>query len=190
MTVATTERSILDAARRLVVMRGPGRLTLSAVAAEAGISRPTLYRWFPSKAILLAALAADSVDRFDRGLRDVVTEGTDPDARLRAALGYIVGYLDHTVGPAAVHADIEFTLQTLADTIESHATLLADLLDDSLDRIPAVAGGAVTRSQAADLVLRVAYSHYLVPHPDPDELVGVLRALVGLTPAGIRRRSR
>ena len=38
----------------------------------------------------------------------------------------------------------------------------------------------MTRTQAADVFLRVAYSHYLVPHPDAEELLASVRTFAGL----------
>jgi hypothetical protein len=43
-----------------------------------------------------------------------------------------------------------------------------------------VRSGALSREGAAELFLRLAYSHYLVPHADPDALLADLRALAGL----------
>ena len=41
---------------------------LSEVAAEAGVSRPTLYRYFPSKEALLDAFGLYEQDNFDAGI--------------------------------------------------------------------------------------------------------------------------
>ena len=48
------------------------------MAGAAGISRPTLYRWFPTKEELLAAISAYEEERFDIGLQRVID--VDPDA--------------------------------------------------------------------------------------------------------------
>lgn len=180
MVTASTPELVLDAARRVVGTRGPGRLTLSAVALEAGVSRPTLYRWFPTKAILLAAMTADAVDRFDAGLRATIDAQRTPKCRLGAALRYIVRYLDDVVGSSSIGADADFALQSLADSLNPHVDLLADLLGDALDQVPAVAAGSVTRTDAAEILLRVAYSHYLVPHADAAVLLDVLTAFAGI----------
>ena len=56
--VLTTRERILDATLGVLARSGPRKLTLSAVATAAGVSRPTLYRCFPSKKKLLDAFGA------------------------------------------------------------------------------------------------------------------------------------
>jgi AcrR family transcriptional regulator len=183
----TTAETILAAAQRSVHRRGPRKLSLSAVAEEAGVSRPTVYRWFPTKALLLAALTAYEVEQFDTGLQALADRYADPTARFDAALRYIVTYLGETMGADAIGADPAFALQSLADSLGSHIESIAGVLGDALDRIPAVRAGRLTRQQGAEMLLRLAYSHYLVPNPDPERLLTTVRAFAGVEPA--RRRS-
>ncbi len=188
-TPPTTSELILAAARRAIVARGPEKLTLSAVAAAAGVSRPTIYRWFPTKAILLAALTAYEVERFDDGLRTVVDTHRAPARRLDAALRYLVTYLD-PMGPDPVGADPAFALQSLSDSLAPHVTSFAGLLDDALDEVPGVRTGALTREQAAEVFLRLAYSHYLVPSTDTVALLATVRAFAGLPRSAKRPATR
>jgi AcrR family transcriptional regulator len=186
----TTGEAIVAAAKRTIRARGPEKLTISAVAAEAGVSRPTLYRWFPTKTLLLGAITAYEVEQFDRGLQALALEHRQPARRLDAGLRYLVTFLDESMGADAIRVDPGFSLQSLADSHEPHVKSLARLLDDALDEVPAVGGGSVTREQAADIFLRIAYSHYLVPHADPDELLATMRAFAGLPRLRPRRTSR
>jgi AcrR family transcriptional regulator len=183
----STADRILAGARRAVAQRGSGKLAMSAVAAEAGVSRPTLYRWFPTKALLLAALTAYEVEQFDAGLRHAV-EGRRSDAqRLDAALLYLMSYIDDAMGPDPIGADPAFALQSLADALDPHVVSLTELLGGALDGVPVVASGTLSRAQAAEMFLRVAYSHYLVPHRNTDELLSILRGFSGLTRRPARR---
>lgn len=52
---AATRRRIVEAAVELHRTRGPAETTLSAVADLAGVTRHTLYRHFPTEAVLLQA---------------------------------------------------------------------------------------------------------------------------------------
>jgi AcrR family transcriptional regulator len=187
---STTAETILAAAQRSIRARGRERLSMSAVAAEAGVSRPTLYRWFPTKTLLLAAITSYEVEQFDVGLQRLCDAHRDPAARFDAALRYLVTYLDESMGPDAISADPAFSLQSLADSLTPHAASVARVLGDAMDEIPSVRTGAVSREQAAELLLRVAYSHYLVPNPDTRRLIAALRAFVGLEPRRGRARAR
>ena len=48
--------AVLEAGSRILIARGYERLTMSAVAARAGVSVGSLYQYFPNKAALIAAL--------------------------------------------------------------------------------------------------------------------------------------
>lgn len=176
----TTSEVILAAAQRTIRGHGSEKFTLSAVAAEAGVSRPTLYRWFPTKSLLLGAVAAFEVEQFDIGLQILADAHRDPAHRLDAALRYLVNFLEDSVGPNSIHADAAFALQGLADSLQPHIASVARVLGDALDEVPNVREGILTREQAAEIFLRLAYSHYLVPHRDADELLATMRAFAGL----------
>jgi AcrR family transcriptional regulator len=44
--------AILDAAAELLLRRGPDAVSMDAVAERAGVSKATIYRWWPSKEML------------------------------------------------------------------------------------------------------------------------------------------
>jgi AcrR family transcriptional regulator len=181
---STTVESILEAARSAIAERGPGKLTLSAVAGAAGISRPTLYRWFPTKEDLLAAISTYEEERFDIGLQRVIDAHRAPKRRLDAALRYLMNYLDESTMPDPIGVDPEYALQSLAASLTPHVEILSRLLGDALLEVPAVQAGALTPEEASELFLRMAYSHYLVPHADAEVLLAMMRDF-----AGISRRS-
>ncbi|MEU8301474.1 TetR/AcrR family transcriptional regulator [Micromonospora sp. NPDC048909] len=52
-----SRRAILDASLQLCAELGYGRLTIEAIAARAGVSKKTIYRWWPSRgAVVLEAV--------------------------------------------------------------------------------------------------------------------------------------
>lgn len=58
-----SRRATLDAALALCTEKGYGRVTIEAIAGRAGVSKKTIYRWWPSKsAVLLEAFTEALVD--------------------------------------------------------------------------------------------------------------------------------
>lgn len=52
-----SREAILKAARELMEQLGPSGVTMEAVAARAGVGKPTVYRWWPDRhAVAMAAL--------------------------------------------------------------------------------------------------------------------------------------
>ena len=56
-TDTSTRQRILAATAEVLGRNGKTKLSLSEVATQAGVSRPTLYRWFASKEELLSAFS-------------------------------------------------------------------------------------------------------------------------------------
>jgi TetR/AcrR family transcriptional repressor of mexCD-oprJ operon len=74
--------AILDGAQRLLERRE--QPTISAVAAEAGVSRPTVYAHFPDRRRLLEALVQRAVERTMAAVRSAEPDrGPADDALLR-----------------------------------------------------------------------------------------------------------
>jgi AcrR family transcriptional regulator len=178
---ATSAELILAATRRAIAEKGPGRLTLSAVAAAAGVSRPTLYRWFPTKDDLLAALTEYERNQFYDGLGAEIDGHRSPARQLDAALWYLLTYLDESMGSDPIGVDPAFALRSLSDSLDAQVSAFEGVLGPALDLVPAVRSKAMTRAQAAEMFLRLAYSHYLVPHPHTEELLTSMRTFAGLS---------
>jgi AcrR family transcriptional regulator len=184
---STSAELILAAARQAIATKGPGKLTLSEVAAAAGVSRPTLYRWFPTKDDLFRALTEYERAQFDEGLRQEIDAHRSPARQLEAALRFLVTYLDESMGTDPIGVDPAFALRSLSDSLSDQVKTLVRLLGPALDQVPAVHCQAMSRAQAAELFLRVAYSHYLVPHPDAEDLLASVRAFAGLPRRSVAR---
>lgn len=71
-----TRTAVLDAAAELLAHGGASALTTRAVATNASIQPPTLYRIFGDKRGLLAALAQDRLARF---VKEKEADGPHPD---------------------------------------------------------------------------------------------------------------
>jgi AcrR family transcriptional regulator len=83
---------LLDAADR-VVRRGAAGMSMDEVAAEAGITKPVLYRHFGDKDGLYEALARRYVDELEREL-ERATRIDEPRARLGATIAAYLSYVE------------------------------------------------------------------------------------------------
>lgn len=83
--MSTPER-ILDAAATLSVERGVGSVGMREVAAAAGYSRATLYRWFADRHELHVAYVHREARRVGAAVAAEVAPLDDPAERLVAAV--------------------------------------------------------------------------------------------------------
>ncbi len=79
-------RAILDVAGRLFVERGYPATTMDELCRELGVTKPSVYHYFPDKYSILAALCMDSATQTQRVFREPSEPGLSPAARLEAGL--------------------------------------------------------------------------------------------------------
>ena len=163
----STRLRILAATAEVLGRNGKTKLSLSEVAAQAGVSRPTLYRWFASKEELLSAFSQYERQIFDSGLARA-TAGLKGVDKLDAALRFIVEYQHSYSGVRMVDVEPEHTLAEFARVIPQ--------MRDGLQRLLPGPNAAVK----AAAVIRIAISHYIVRGDDADEFLAQLRHTVGI----------
>ncbi len=78
-------RELLEAADRVVLREGPGA-SMNAIAAEAGITKPILYRHFGDKEGLYSALAVRHTDALVSALRSALDAPAERRRRVEATL--------------------------------------------------------------------------------------------------------
>jgi AcrR family transcriptional regulator len=78
--------ALLDAADRIVQRDGPA-VSMASIAAEAGITKPILYRHFGDKGGLYAALAERHTDRLLHVLQEALAAGGTARERVERTIG-------------------------------------------------------------------------------------------------------
>jgi TetR/AcrR family transcriptional repressor of nem operon len=91
---AGTAERILDVAERLVQSRGYNGFSYADVAAELGISKPSLHYHFPGKAELGEALVTRYAQRFGEALAVIDAAGEDAPTRLNRYASLYADVLD------------------------------------------------------------------------------------------------
>jgi len=164
---ASTRQRLLAATAEVLSRKGMTKLSLSDVAAQAGVSRPTLYRWFASKKELLDTFGLWERQMYDRGIAKATT-GLRGREKLDAALRFIVDYQQSYSGYRMVDIEPGHVIGQLSEVIP--------IMRERLHRLLPGPDGAV----AAATAIRVAVSHYLVASDDADQFLAQLRHAVGL----------
>ncbi|WP_385618815.1 TetR family transcriptional regulator [Streptomyces sp. P8-A8] len=130
-------RELLEAADRVVLRDGPGA-SMNAIAAEAGITKPILYRHFGDKGGLYRALAKRHTDALL--------------IALRAALD----------APAERRRRVESTLDTYLAAIEARPQVYRFLMHPSDDAAPSTEQGFDIGRHSAPLLRRLGEELALV----------------------------
>jgi AcrR family transcriptional regulator len=84
--LAARHDAIIDAARQIAAEGGLGLVQIAAVAARAGIAAGTVYRYFPGKTDLIAALLEEIADSELEALRRAAGGAPGPLSALAAAI--------------------------------------------------------------------------------------------------------
>jgi AcrR family transcriptional regulator len=166
----TTRERILAATAAVLGRQGMTKLSLSEVATQAGVSRPTLYRWFASKQELLDAFVVWERGFYERGVAKAVAD-LPAAQRLDAALQVIVDYQRSYPGFRMVDIEPEQVIARMSQALPA--------MRQGLQRL-------ISAPNAADIaatIVRVAVSHYLVRSDDGDAFLDQLRYAARVKPS-------
>lgn len=161
---ADVDQRILDAAYRLMAQQGYVRMSMDAVAAEAGVTKPTIYRRWPAKIDLAMAALVAACDTS----RPAITGDTRAD--LIAELEHFRRAISRPHGMAllgTVLAEEHETPELLAAFREYLVAPRRQALRSILDR--AAARGELARDAnlglAVNLLVGAYYAQYLANVP-------------------------
>ena len=158
----STRERILAATAEVLGRNGMTRLSLSEVALQAGVSRPTVYRYFADKRELLDAFVVWERQYYERAVAEA-TADLRPGERLDAALRVIVDYQQSYPGLRMINIEPAHVIKRLARVIP--------LMRERLERLAPGPHAALAVATA----VRVAVSHYLVASDDDDDFLAQLR---------------
>ncbi|WP_214103009.1 TetR/AcrR family transcriptional regulator [Acrocarpospora catenulata] len=133
---AQTQERILTAFARLARSQGIDAISMTDVAAEAGITRTVLYNYFPDKAALLLGFTERVTQYFVESYDRDLPADASPSVRLRAFVRLqLAGLMAH---PHPGAADLSATLgpdayQQLAAHVAPMQRILCEILQSGVD---------------------------------------------------------
>jgi AcrR family transcriptional regulator len=159
---------VLQAARALVAVQGPGAVTIEALAARSGVSKPTIYRTWPNAhAVVMAALMASAA----------APDATRPHGptltALRRQLRDIAGTFASRTGRSVTQMLASADPDTELSKAFRHHFILARREEGRRMLAAAVANGELRRDLDLDVTLDLLYGpiffRILVGHATADE---------------------
>jgi TetR/AcrR family transcriptional repressor of uid operon len=160
---------ILRAAFKVLSRHGYGKLNLSDVAAQASISRPTLYKFFKSKDDLLSAFSQFELELLRQDL-DRAVLGCGGRRRVDALLDFLVGFYSSYQMRGLIEIEPGLVLEQMAASLP----VLVDLV------VPVLAGQVSDPQAVAQTLVRLSVCHYLIPGYDDDRMLDQLRTAAGV----------
>ena len=176
--LSPTEERIVSSALKLIGRRGVKRLGMQEISEVAGVSRGTLYRYFPSKEHVLVAAASYDERRFSDGLSQALASATDPAERMRTFIAFAFDYIRTHPARALFETEPEFVLSYLLDHLPKLRAAVLEQLGDALDAVPAVASGQVERGELTDIIVRLFASSWLIAESDDRTLAQSLNHIL------------
>jgi AcrR family transcriptional regulator len=185
-----TRDRILDGATDAIARHGLAKLDMRDVSVASGVSRGTLYRYFPSRHALLVELAAREGLRFKQEMLDAIETAPPGAARLHVALQHAVRRVrEHPVLQRLVETDPAFVLRALRAQFPALEADFHHLLAPLLADLELVRQGTVDADQLVDWVMRLMVSVFLLPPSRPDEMIEGLTAVYRMLVAPATPRS-
>jgi len=118
-------RRILDAAGRCIVRRGNTQFRMGEVSDEAGVSRSTVYRYFPGRDDVLLGLM---LARIDHALGDQVRSLPEPDNPVRSVPELVLARVESVNGNPLNEALFAAESTAVAAALEKGTTPIVELL--------------------------------------------------------------
>lgn len=189
MSARTRER-ILDGAATAVARHGLAKLEMSDVSASSGVSRGTLYRYFPNRDVLLDALASHEARLFKERMLAAIEQTPPGPERIRVALEHATRHVrEHAGLQRMLETDPAYVLAGLREQFDSLKEDFGALLGPLLQESELVRARVVTADQLVDWTMRLMVSAYLLPEQRPDEMTQGLTAVYRILTARLDARA-
>lgn len=160
---ARTIENIVNAAQAVMMRHGTPRITAQEVCREAGVSRGTLYRYFPSIEAVLEAVVLRLRTETDEELKHAMEGYVTPTERFAAFLKYSVSNNETKRGSQFLNVEPAFVLRYFDSNFDHFIARVLTALESVFDAWEADIGAQVDRAAIAEMMVRLALSETVVP---------------------------
>jgi len=168
--------AILAAAKDLFAARDPADVSMDAIAARAGVGKPTLYRNFGDRAGLVHAVFEER----ERAFQDALLRGPAPLGPGAKPVERIAAFLDGYIHLVEAHLDVLLAAETARPAARFHIGAYAAYRQHLLRLLRDAGVPDRHRGYLVDLLLATAAA----------DLYQYQRTVLGLSPTEIRAEAR
>ncbi|MGX1675519.1 TetR/AcrR family transcriptional regulator [Streptomyces sp. NPDC055400] len=155
---------ILAGALLVAAHDGVEALSMATVAAAAGVSRGTVYRYFGTRDVLLECMNERVRHRWERALYEAVQAEPAVERRVHVVMASLPGMAEVLPDSQMLFDnDPAYVLSHLQRRFPEIVQVVARALTPVLDSAEAVRTRVISRHDAAELALRIALADFLVP---------------------------
>ncbi len=154
---------VLEGAVRVLGRRGMSDLSIESVCKVSGVSRATLYRYFPTRDDLLDAVFEFICVEFENGVTLEAARHEDPVQRFAAVMEFLPKYTAERGLIRIFEADPSFHLVFFRSHFARHRASIEAALNPVFDWIEAQGSLRVSRAATADRLIRLQISSLLIP---------------------------
>ena len=133
---ANTRTQILNAAMICIMSLGPSRTNISSIAAQAGVSRPTVYAHFEKLEDLIQEAVSEGISVLIRSLEVHAAEYETPRERITETFLYLLELSDRVdVLSKPMSFEVAASPRDIIppEAIDAARTLLAKITEDNLE---------------------------------------------------------
>jgi len=173
-----TRERIIDGALRAVARHGLAKLAVADIGESAGVSRGTVYRYFPTRQELLSAVAAEEARRFYRRVLEVLENAPAGEERIRLMLEHATRHVvEHQALQRLLETEPAFVLESLREQFGAIRETMGRLLEPFMEETAPVRVGVVSAGQLVDWTVRMMITAFLFPARSREEMADGLMAM-------------
>ncbi len=165
--------------------RGLSKLGMSEVSRCAGVSRATLYRYFPTREVLLDAVAVDEGRRFFETVLSALRKAQGEE-RIEVMLQLATRHVrEHRALQRLLETEQAFLLDALREQYPRIRDAMGQVLAPLFEELVPVREGLLTAEQLVDWTTRLMISTFLVPSEDLDSVASGLMTVFRMLNTGL-----
>jgi AcrR family transcriptional regulator len=136
---------------------------MTDVCRIAGVARGTLYRYFPSKDVLLENLGQRTRQQTALGIQQAAESATSGQAALVGIIHFLKGFAEESKAQATLEIEPIFFMGFLRRNLKYYVKVITEALSLFYDELESSLGHKIDRLLCSEVILRLQISYIFIP---------------------------